>query len=184
MAFIKKHLVIILAGFFIIISGGLMLIPFTLKTVVTSSLCYAVPDDLTERITSHETGVTYELNDLKTIDSLVYPKQTPLIPMNYAAGGSLVVPQTSLYLIHEGNLTRGSQLNLEFEVTQAEGGVYRYFLVNETGVIDCFETTDSTPYHKNLKIKKAGNYALILYVEEAKGDYKLNYHITRSIFPF
>ena len=103
--------------------------------------------------------------------------------MNYTIGGAIVEPQTSLYLVHEGNLTRGSKLTLEFEVIPTSSGVYHYYLINETGVIDEFEITDSTSYYNHLKIKKTGNYAIILSVEDALGDYKLNYHITRSILP-
>ena len=86
-------------------------------------------------------------------------------------------------VFHEGNLTRGSKLTLEFEVIPTSSGVYHYYLINETGVIDEFEITDSTSYYNHLKIKKTGNYAIILSVEDALGDYKLNYHITRSILP-
>lgn len=185
MSFIKKHiLLIMITGIFITLSGALLLVPFTFTSVATSSVCYEVPDDIASRITSHETGVTYELSDLKTEDNIAYPKQTPMIPVNYAAGGSIVMPQTSLYLVHEGKLTRGSHITLEFDLLQSATGLYHYFLVNEDGIVDSFATTMPAPYNLNFRIKTTGNYAIILYVEEALGDYKLNYSITRSLLPF
>ena len=184
MSIIKKYLlVIIITGIFITLSGALLLGPFAFSTITTSTVCDAVLDHIAEQITSTETGVTYELIDLKTETRFSYPKQKPFIPVNYTIGGAIVEPQTSLYLVHEGNLTRGSKLTLEFEVIPTSSGVYHYYLINETGVIDEFEITDSTSYYNHLKIKKTGNYAIILSVEDALGDYKLNYHITRSILP-
>lgn len=153
-------------------------------TISTSLETVRVPDDIAYRITSSETGVTYELDDLKTDATISYPKQFPLIPMNYGSGGSIIVPEASLYLIYEGNLSRGSHLALEFEVTQTTSGRYHYFLLNEDGIVNSFETILTNPYHLNLKIKKPGNYAILLSVEEALGNYNLNFNITRSLFPF
>lgn len=185
MSFIKKHPILTICSslfiLFIIISS---VIPYPFMVITTSLETVRIPDDIAYRITSSETGVTYELDDLKTDATISYPKQFPLIPTNYGSGGSIIIPETSLYLIYEGNLSRGSHLALEFEVTQTTSGRYHYFLLNEDGIVDSFETILTNPYHLNLKIKKSGNYAIILYVEEALGDYDLNFSITKSLFPF
>lgn len=184
MTFIKKHFILTLLTIFLIfLSGCFLLSPFFLTTVTTSVMSYKVPEDIADRITSFETGVTYELSDLKTDANTTYPSQLPLIPVGYGGSGSIVAPETSLYLIHEGKLTRGSKITLEFAVNQTESGTYHYFLINENGIIDSYDTDTTTPYHINFKIKKTGNYAIILYVEEALGDYQLNYNITKSLLP-
>ena len=97
MSIIKKYLlVIIITGIFITLSGALLLGPFAFSTITTSTVCDAVLDHIAEQITSTETGVTYELSDLKTETRFSYPKQKPFIPVNYTIGGAIVEPQTSL----------------------------------------------------------------------------------------
>ena len=185
MSFIKKHpILIIFSSLFILFVVISSVIPYPFMTITTSLETVRIPDDIAYRITSSETGVTYELDDLKTDATISYPKQLPLIPMNYGSGGSIIVPEASLYLIYEGNLSRGSRLALEFEVTQTTSGRYHYFLLNEDGIVDSFETTLPNLYHLNLKLKKSGNYTILLSVDEAVGHYQLNFNITKSLFPF
>ena len=75
LSFIKKHpILIIFSSLFVLFIIVSSVFPYPSMTISTSLETVRVPDDIAYRITSSETGVTYELDDLKTDATISYPK--------------------------------------------------------------------------------------------------------------
>ncbi|MGL4336519.1 MAG: hypothetical protein ACRCST_06465 [Turicibacter sp.] len=154
-------------------------------SVETSTESYEITEDLSQQVTSRVTNVSYQLNDLKTDSTIKYPKQFTLFGrVSIGMGGSTGMKLTKLQIIYESYLPKGTKFDITLTVDELRSGIFYFIILDDEGEVETYKCDRATNYPIEFKTKKTGNYAILMYFDDADGSYSINTKIKKPLLHF